>query len=69
LVPPFFVLSSEYRRALLEEIYYLVKHANFTYHDVVHMPIFERRFFIDKITEEFRKRNEKIEEMRNKRNQ
>jgi hypothetical protein len=33
------------------------------------MPIFERRFFIDKMTEEFRKRNEKMEEMRNKRNQ
>tara|TARA_R110000851_G_scaffold48370_13_gene117044 strand:+ start:278 stop:379 length:102 start_codon:yes stop_codon:yes gene_type:complete len=33
------------------------------------MPIFERRFFIEKVTEEFRKRNEKIEEMNNKRNQ
>ena len=42
------------------ESYILVKHANFTYADVMSMPVFERRKFIDILMEE----NEKIKEAR-----
>jgi len=42
------------------ESYILVKHANFSYSDVVLMPIFERRKFIEILMEE----NEKIKDAR-----
>lgn len=45
---------------MMYESYILVKHANFTYSDVISMPIFERRKFIDILMEE----NDKIKEAR-----
>ncbi len=45
---------------MMYESYILVKHANFTYADVMAMPVFERRKFIDILMEE----NEKIKEAR-----
>ena len=45
---------------MMYESYILVKHANFTYADVMVMPVFERRKFIDILMEE----NEKIKEAR-----
>jgi hypothetical protein len=52
----FFVLSSNFKKNQLDEIYLLVKHANFSYRDVVRMPIFERRYFVEKLIDEFNKR-------------
>ena len=66
LVWTFFVLSSGYRYALLGEIYYLTKNFNFTREDILNMPIFERRFYLDKFVEEIEKRNKEIEQARNK---
>jgi hypothetical protein len=63
----FFGLSSEYRVGLLDEIYYLVKHANFSYSDVMVMPTYERRFFVGKLVDEFEKRAEQVEKMKSKR--
>lgn len=45
---------------MMYESYILVKHANFTYSDVISMPIFERRKFIEILMEE----NDKIKEAR-----
>lgn len=45
---------------MMYESYILVKHANFTYADVMSMPVFERRKFIDILMEE----NDKIKEAR-----
>lgn len=45
---------------MMYESYILVKHANFSYSDVVLMPIFERRKFIEILMEE----NEKIKDAR-----
>lgn len=42
------------------EYYILVKHAGFSYMDILHMPVFERRVFLDILTEE----NNKIKENR-----
>ena len=53
---------------MLEEIYYLVKHANFSYHDSLTMPVYERRFFIDKMVKEFEQKQQEIEKVKNKRN-
>jgi hypothetical protein len=62
----FFDLSSEYKKIQLDEIYYLSKHANFSYSDILIMPVFERKYFINKLVEEFDKRNEMIEKQKNK---
>tara|TARA_R110002020_G_scaffold136763_6_gene305268 strand:- start:2499 stop:2660 length:162 start_codon:yes stop_codon:yes gene_type:complete len=50
----------------LGEIYYLTKNFNFTREDILNMPIFERRFYLDKFVEEIDKRNKEIEQARNK---
>jgi len=52
----FFVLSSNHKKNLMDEIYYLSKHANFSYFDIINMPTFERMYFVDKLIEEFNKK-------------
>jgi hypothetical protein len=51
----FFVLSSAYKLNLLEEIFYLVKYGKFSYRDILIIPTFERKFFIDKLVDTFKK--------------
>jgi len=51
---------------MLEEIYYLVRHANFSHSDIMKMPVFERRFYVEKLLEEFQKRQQNIEKSKNK---
>lgn len=43
---------------MLDEIYYLCKMVNMTYSDVMTMPTYERKFFINKLIEEIDKKNE-----------
>jgi len=52
---------------MLEEFYYLSKHVNFSYSDMLKMPTFERKYFISKLSDEFEKRNEAIEKQKNRR--
>lgn len=54
----FFALSSNYQKHLLDEIYYLVKFARFSYRDIMTMPTYERKFFINKLIEENKKQQE-----------
>jgi hypothetical protein len=42
----------------MDEFYYLIKFANFSYSDVSSMPTFERRYFIDKLIKEYEKNAE-----------
>ena len=49
----FFVLSSDYKKIILDEIFFLVKNANFSYVDVMTMPTYERKYFIGKVLEEY----------------
>ena len=60
----FFDLSSDYKKNQLDEFYYLCKHANFSYSDILIMPVFERKYFISKMVEEFDKRKEMIEKQK-----
>ena len=62
----FFDLSSDYKKSQLDEFYFLGKHVNFSYGDMLIMPVFERKYFINKLVEEFDKRNEMIEKQKNK---
>jgi|TARA_R110000823_G_scaffold127239_2_gene254576 hypothetical protein len=50
----------------LEEIYHLARNFNFTRADIMNMPIFERRFYLDKLVEEKEKKNQATEQARNK---
>ena len=49
----FFALSSDYKKIILDETFFLVKNANFSYVDVMTMPTYERKYFIGKVIEEF----------------
>jgi len=62
----FFVLSSDYKKSMLQEIYYLCRHVNMTYTDGMTMPTYERKFFVNMLIEEFNKKNEQIEKQNNK---
>ena len=62
----FFVLSSDYKKNMLDEFYYLSKHVNMSYSDMMIMPTYERKYFIDKLSGEFIKREEEYEKQKNK---
>ena len=64
-VPTFFVLSSDYRQSMLDEIYYLVKFANFSHENVTRMPIYERRYYLGKLIEEYEKKREEADKAKN----
>jgi|TARA_R100001594_G_scaffold57844_2_gene91729 hypothetical protein len=51
---------------MLEEIYYIARHLNFTRSDVLRMPIFERRFYLKMLSDEFEKKNKAIEQANQK---
>jgi len=51
---------------MLDEFYYLSKNVNLSYSDMMTMPTYERKYFINKLSSEFEKRNEEIEKSRNK---
>ena len=64
----FLDLSTDYKLIVLKEIYYLTKHLNMSYADVMAMPVFERKFFLQELTEDFRKQNEQLEKSKNRSN-
>lgn len=43
---------------MLDEIYYLVKEMGFSYADILIMPTFERKYFINKFIGEIEERKE-----------
>ena len=49
----FFALSSDYKKIILDETFFLVKNSNFSYVDVMTMPAYERKYFIGKVIEEY----------------
>ena len=56
----FFGLTLNYKKDLLYEFYILIKHGNFSYYDILHMPTYERHGFIGILMEE----NNKIKNYR-----
>ena len=48
----FFVLSSDYRVGQINEFYYLAKLLNISYSDFLKMPIFFRKYLLDKWVKE-----------------
>ena len=50
-----FVLSSDYRKGQIDEFYYLNTLLKITYQDFEKMPIFVRKYLLDKWIEENKK--------------
>ena len=48
----FFVLSSDYRKGQIDEFYYLTKLLNISYSDFLSIPIFYRKYILDKWVKE-----------------
>jgi hypothetical protein len=55
------------RTVLLDEIYYLIRYSNFSYNDLMKIPTYERRYFVEKLVEEFQKKSEAMEKAKSKR--
>ena len=51
----FFALSSEYRKSQIDEFYYLTTLLKVSYQDFERMPIFVRKYLLDKWVEENKK--------------
>jgi len=51
----FFVLSSDYRKGQIDEFYYLNKLMNISYQDFQMMPLFVRKYLLDKWLEDNKK--------------
>ncbi len=56
----FFGLTPENKTIILEQLYVLIKHANFTYLDAYKLPVWKRLWFIYKLKEDNEKQNEMI---------
>lgn len=56
----FFGLTPENKTIILEQLYVLIKHANFTYLDAYKLPVWKRLWFIFKLKEENEKESESI---------
>jgi hypothetical protein len=50
----FFALSSDYRKVQIDEFYYLTTLMKISYQDFERMPLFVRRYLLDKWIEEHR---------------
>jgi hypothetical protein len=42
----------------MDEFYYLIKYGQFSYSDLLNVPTYERKYFIDKLIKEFEKKGE-----------
>ena len=51
----FFALSSDYRKSQIDEFYYLNTLMKITYQDFERMPIFVRKYLLDKWLEDNKK--------------
>jgi hypothetical protein len=51
----FFALSSDYRKIQIDEFYYLTTLMNISYQDFERMPLFVRKYLLDKWIEDKKK--------------
>tara|TARA_R100001126_G_C4766997_1_gene120545 strand:+ start:171 stop:494 length:324 start_codon:yes stop_codon:yes gene_type:complete len=58
LAPTFFGLNSEHREVFLEEAFLLQYHLKMPYGDIRSLPLPYRRWFIKRLSDEFKKRAE-----------
>ncbi len=61
LTSAFFGLNFNYKKPFLEEIYICMSHLKISYSDLMLMPTYERRFYIQLYKEELDKETERLE--------
>lgn len=54
----FFGLTYDYKAPFLREVYFCVRHLKFNYKDIMEMPTYERRFYINLFKDEMDQVNE-----------
>jgi hypothetical protein len=59
--PSFFGLTSNYKKEMLYEMYILIKHGNYSYSDLLIMPVYERKLMLDFLIDEAEERNKRNE--------
>ena len=62
----FFGLTTDYKPYLLNEIYVCVKHARFSRADVMVMPVWERRNYIQQLIDEVDEEKKEMERQQSK---
>jgi hypothetical protein len=62
----FFGLTPEYKLALTQETYYMVKHMKFSYESVMFMPVYERRIYLDYWQKELEEQKKEMDKIKNK---
>jgi hypothetical protein len=64
----FFGLTPENRDVILEQIFVLMQHLNFSYRDAYSLPVWQRSWFIGKLRENIEKQKEIQNMQQNSRN-
>ena len=64
----FFGLTPENRDVVLEQIFVLMQHLNFSYRDAYLLPVWQRSWFIGKLKQTLEKQNEMQNMQQNNRN-
>jgi len=58
----FFGLDSEYIQSVYEELFLLKYHGNWSFMEAYNLPITIRRWFLQRLADQIKKENDKIEE-------
>jgi len=56
----FFGLNEEYMESVYEHFFYLVKHGNWSFFEAYALPIGLRKWFVDKLSDFYKKREEAL---------
>jgi hypothetical protein len=43
---------------MMDEFYYLIKYGQFSYSDLLNLPTYERKYFLEKLITEYEKKGE-----------
>ena len=64
----FFGLTPENRDVILEQIFVLMQHLNFSYRDAYILPVWQRSWFIGRLKQNMEKQKEMLNVQQNSRN-
>jgi len=51
----------EYKKYFLKEVYICSKHINLSYSDIMNMPTYERRFYLDELLKEVKQQQDDVD--------
>jgi len=62
----FFGLSNDYIASVYEELFLLKYHGNWSFMEAYNLPVTIRRWFLQRLSEQFEKENKQYEDAKNK---